>query len=560
MQEDDLRSAPVIRLLDELELRVTRSADLQREWRDAWTGFPGRAHLGGAARFREWFLLERESEVLGAIPAQVWTPEPVPEASPWNALLDNFLGIFQVVDTTETGELVLEDLWSGQALRWIPAEEQDVLGPESLIIGRFVLGAEGRHEALPGVYSCTAPGLPEAIERDLNAWRAEHPRSRLSQLECENLFAPLLGGGGAGGEAPGPGFGEGSDGGAADPEIERAHAEAQLSAVLDGIPGWDRESWSRLLEAEGPAGFLDRVAFETEVDLEQARRLVYALVADAGPALAPAFPGAPAEAGETGGGEAGTAGDEVRDVELALERYDRLRREGGDLEASFRQLEADLGLEHGASMEREETQPVGPVGAPAVEDLSLTFRWEREAAGSPLTASEEEALGALGDFLKTLQSATEAEPTAAEAAAASCLRRDRVLAFLLLAEDGPAFRRRSQSLTPFLGWCAREQDEPVGDLAEALAGGLGRKLELAVEGNRSMAEANRTASSQARVVGAGPVMVAAAGGERCAVEGIPEDCASAVEVDDLLAGTWRSGRFLAARWLPAEVLDAPDGA
>ena len=59
---------------------------------------------------------------------------------------------------------------------------------------------------------------------------------------------------------------------------------------------------------------------------------------------------------------------------------------------------------------------------------------------------------------------------------------------------------------------------------------------------------------RARVVSVEPLRVAAADGEEAVVNGVPERFRQWMEDADLLQGTWRSGEFDAAGWIPKEVL------
>ncbi|MBC8328040.1 MAG: hypothetical protein ISR76_01180 [Planctomycetes bacterium] len=451
-------------------------------------------------------------------PAIAWAPADLPEDSAWSRLLDSFLGIYLVTSESEVGELLLEDLWSGQALRWAPDQPLPALGPAALVVGRFVLGAEGMHETLPGTFTCSAAGLPEAVERDLNAIRAGKPRSRLSQLECERLFAPLL-------AASEP---------VSDGRVAAAASFAALGRVLGDLPPWAAGGWEQALAAFGPAELLDRIAFETSADLEMARRLVFELSGDPGgvsraaPAEAPACPAA--------GGRP--------DPALALRLFDQQRKGGAPVEECFLQLEVALGLEPGASHEEDDGAAVGPPGPPTFQALQETYRWEREAESKPLQAAEAELLGALGAFLQELRTPEQQ----------STLVREQVLAFLLQAPGEEAVRRLSAELAPFLRWSDRELEEGTENLVQDLEAGLGNKLAKAAACNHELKRTGGRAAGSARVVSVEPLRVAAADGEEAVVNGVPERFRQWMEDADLLQGTWRSGEFDAAGWIPKEVL------
>ncbi len=521
MQEPHRPHGSVVELLDVLEAQVTRSSDLEREWQAAFADFPHRGDAGALLRFREWFLLERVAESLGAAPVQAWAPPDLEEDSTWFRLLDNVYGIFQTRGVGPAGGRMLEDLWSGQILEWVGCPEELPRDRELLVIGRFCLVAEGQHEALPGVFAAGAPGLVAAVERDLNAWRAENPRSRLSQRECEELFHPWF----APAEAP-----------AARDEAVQA---AEIDRLLAPESGWDRDRLLARLAAVGPAQLLDELAFDTAIDLDSARRLVHALVG-AGDA-AESAPSAPQPEEpmpvETPAG--------LDDPELALRRFDAARAKGMSVEDSFRQLEVDLGLEPGSSREREDEEPIGPPGPADLGELVAAYAWERQATGAPLADGEGEALEGFVAFAAALRDEQRQQALSAQA----------VVAWLMQAGHPERFEAARERLQPFLDWAAREQDEPVDALAQALGTGLGTLLQAAVAFNHERAAAGATTNSHARVVALDPVRVRAGEGddaEQAEVDGLP--AGPGPRVGDLLGGCWHAGRFEAAAWIPAEAL------
>jgi hypothetical protein len=130
-----------------------------------------------------------------------------------------------------------------------------------------------------------------------------------------------------------------------------------------------------------------------------------------------------------------------------------------------------------------------------------------------------------------------------------------VVAWLMQAGHPERFEAAREHLQPFLDWAAREQDEPVGALAEALGTGLGALLQAAVAFNHERAAAGATTNSHARVVALDPVRVRAGEGEdaeQAEVDGLP--AGPGPRVGDLLGGRWHGGRFEATAWIPAEAL------
>ena len=102
------------------------------------------------------------------------------------------------------------------------------------------------------------------VEADLALARHKQPRARLSQRECDALFANLP---------------DDETHAESDPVESVETLIAELENILTDAPGWD---WGRVqgsLLEDGVAGTLDRLAFETQVDLEAARRVLPALAA-----------------------------------------------------------------------------------------------------------------------------------------------------------------------------------------------------------------------------------------------------------------------------------------
>ena len=259
--------ADILELMTELEARVHTDPKLEAEWIGELERDP--AALGQAqaqSRFREWFLLERDSETLGTSPLLAWSPSEIVADSAWARLLDNFLGIFKIAGTRRSeGREFLDvlDLWSGR-LAHLPANVLaggDGKDGDVLFVGRLVLADDEVHLPLPGMRLAHAPGLVEAVESDLALARHHQPRARLSQRECDALFAAIPSGDGA--------------------ELESTESLSELLAELDAVlqdaPGWDWDRIQDSLNQHGLTGTLDRLAFETVADLESLRRILPAL-------------------------------------------------------------------------------------------------------------------------------------------------------------------------------------------------------------------------------------------------------------------------------------------
>lgn len=246
-------------------------AEIERARREFFGGDPapylGDVETGRAAhaRFTEWYLLERESEVLGTLPLL-----PICADAPELATLVDMLqasrpGVF-VVQSVE-GECaertaMLYDLQDASAVElrapdWLPVRAGDVL------VGRLFPDESGT--ALPSVAMAVEPAglrLARALAQDLERLR---PQRRLSQLDLEHLL-----------------FRNFADAARrAHPEQPLERLEARLQSFLNaaGKPEISSTEISNALKhAERPGQvmgpLLDQIAFDTTADLDQLRRIL----------------------------------------------------------------------------------------------------------------------------------------------------------------------------------------------------------------------------------------------------------------------------------------------
>ncbi len=218
-----------------------------------------------AARFTEWYLLERESEGLGDVPARVL---PWPEGLE-DALLDSRVGVYMVLGATPQ-EVLVEDLQDDSHLEVAPIQGADVLAvirPGDLLVGRLFPDAMDRHVA-----SCAmavqrqAAELAEAFRKDVARLDL---RRRLTQAELEHLMFR---------NRPGPRVN------VSETPVERLEAELDSlfrSAPLD-LEGWSATAISQALSrAERPGivvdPILERVAFDSKLDIARVQRLLLEL-------------------------------------------------------------------------------------------------------------------------------------------------------------------------------------------------------------------------------------------------------------------------------------------
>lgn len=249
------------------------AAELQRARREFFLdGKAASASLPGAAeaaelRFQEWFTLERESEVLGAVPATV--PELGGDAADF---VDSQAGLWLVQQVTPR-TVAARDLQDGQTIDLnAPA---GALEPGDLVVGRVF--AEGAGRWTPSTAAAIfRPGneIAQAFLRDMQRVGLER---RLHQVELERLLlmrptAPRASSVPAAAPAPEA---------AADEPLE--HLEADLDRLLTGA-GSEHSAAAisqQLAMAVRPGPvlgpLLDELAFDTSVDLDAARELLLAI-------------------------------------------------------------------------------------------------------------------------------------------------------------------------------------------------------------------------------------------------------------------------------------------
>jgi hypothetical protein len=522
--------ADILELMTELEDRVHADPKLEAEWIGELERDPAAlAQPQARSRFREWFLLERESDALGTSPLLAWSPSEIIANSAWARLLDNFLGIFKVAGTrrSEGREFLdVHDLWSGR-MAHLPAE---ILagGPgedgDLLFVGRLVLADDEVHLPLPGLRLAHAPGLVDAVETDLALARHHQPRARLSQRECDALFAAIP-------------HADGS-------ELESAESLAELLTELDEVlqdaPGWDVDRIQDSLNQVGLTGTLDRLAFETVADLESLRRILPALASQAQSETKPSSQQAEAEQS--------SKSDEAA---KALDVYDLARAQGLSVEQAFRKLEEALGLDPGTSEEvlpdqHRDTVPVGPEKVTGLDAWIEAFLWEQHAEPSGAPSPEVEAV--LRAFAKHAQAAAGKPIDAQE------LSSTHVLPYLMAAENADALQTRRQGLFGFLTWATQEQDAALGDALQDWACPDDERLPAMVEANRVLRESGADWRNRQVLHELDPPSVLAEAGETARVTGLPAEVESKLRIGDLVLGSWRDGHFEAVALVPKEAI------
>jgi len=531
-------------------------ADLGEEWPGAQADFFGAAPPAGglpetraaARRCEEWFLLERPSRRYGQVPyltcvARAQTGARAEVREFLEEMGGNLLGAFEVLDVETDGRLELVELFSGRALS-VSGEATERGGIETgdLLVGRvFPVGKED-FVFSDAIARFRSPSLLEAVREDLARARAATPTARLSQRELESIFWS------------GRSSVEEDGAGASPAEEARALLEA---ANIPGLSfGEVREALSKTSRGGVVIGpILDRLAFGSAIDLENARRVLWGMWSDLRrerPVVAASEPGeaivevrSPTEriACRCGSGKSYAAC--CRSVD-AVARFEKGRARGEDLQKLFDQLESDLEIdtEEGAGEAGESFDTPATLG-PVFEE----FFWEAEREGGSATLSR---FAVLGDFSRFLLE--EVDPPVRDLDGLE----DRHLTEFVAGrffpeapvpslgpEEAAAFRT---SLREFCGWAQTEQDVPLLRRFGAFLERLDADLPRAVEANALLgpARSNRTRGTSTYRVRIGPVrghretVVEAADSGRAEEEGFPRS----VRVDERLAPLVRDGDLL----------------
>jgi len=407
-------------------------------------------------RFAEWFALERESEVLGAVPIDV------PKFARDLHLCGGSTAGVWLVRSVVDDDVEAEDLQDGDTV------DLDVprgsLQTGDLVVGRLFPHRDGTFtpSAAAAVFRPGAE-LAEAFRHDIANVGLDR---RLHQIELEHLLLRRAG------QTPSPTADPSRDVPPSDVPLERL--EAELATLLEKGSGTFRvETISQeLADAERPGQvmgpLLERLAFETSVDLDAARRVMLQIW------NARHADDATTETPDTPRGE--TLGEQlVRTLDDGL----RKKRDVDDL---FAQLERMAGLEPGASDEGDNpfdhedgdddeeaddaTAGPGDLG-PLVEE----YLWETGRGDEPAAA----ALRVWAE----LQGNAAVPHTDLETVTSQDLMRLLLHRYLGAAPNArvTAVRGAFDELQRFYEWARREQELELGPVVEQCRGGLVAEVE-----------------------------------------------------------------------------------
>jgi hypothetical protein len=387
-------------------------------------------------RHLEWFLLERPSVTLGAVPVVAWQEEwrsTLAEglASDLStAFLHSLPGAFEITSLGPAGGLWARDLFTLGELPLIGVEGAQAIEAGDLLVGRLFPAGTEAYVVSPAASIFRNPAVLAAVRQDLEQMRAARRGVlRVQQLELERLF-----------HAHAQPFEPVSE-----PEQKRAQAR---NALLDlGLqPRQAERVLERLRAAAGAAEgrvvmeILNDLAFETGVDLSSARLVLIDLWDGERRSRLPA------RAERAGAPEA----------REALEAFDRGRAQGKDLEGLFRELARDLGVADDAEGEPDEEEDFGAPDFPGVVGAMVEeFLWETERELGRKRARAWGGLRALGRYAGDIGVFEE-------------LSRTRLLDFSarwLLDEGGLEGVAEAatvlEALAAFCQWCQERHDMPL---------------------------------------------------------------------------------------------------
>ncbi len=449
MRKTDAKNAElgVAKLARRLAAEPRLHAELQRARReffgvDARVGpvVPGAADAA-EHRFAEWFVLERDSETLGAVPATV--PAFAVAAG---ELAESVVGVY-LVQTVAANGAQARDLQDDALMDLaVPAHS---LQAGDLVVGR--LFAVGAGQWTPSTASAVfRPGteLAQAFRRDVQRLALER---RLWQIELEHLLLRRPDQGRSPTSAP--------------PQVPLEHLEADLERLLPASGDWSAPAISQQLAAAVRPGqvigpLLEQLAFETDVDLDRARALLLEIW-NAQHAADEVVPDVAAPEAQTPPGE--TLGERLA---RTLDEGLRQKRDVGEL---FAQLERMAGIEpegdEGDDIDEESDSDVENVSGdlgPLVEE----YLWETERANDPAAAPLR--------VLVELQQNAPLPRTDLERVTAADLMRLLLHVYLGAAPRARAadVRTAFAELRSFYRWAASTQDMPVGDVLEHCHGAL----------------------------------------------------------------------------------------
>jgi len=387
-------STSVERGYSALQSWVLEDPDLETEFRSSANEFYGAARPPSGVdatlaerRHLEWFALERESVRLGGVPIQVLSGHDeaaarglgAAESAAW---IGSIAAVFEVTGVRPGEGVWLRDLAGSGEYPLVEPEASQVLAAGDMIAGRIFPVGDTVFRSSPAAVYFRDPSLLEALRADFERERARRRGVlRLAQSEIEQLF-----------NRPLPGE-------AADPVADLRALLLQSGVASDEIDDLLEALANEPFDAQNPtpgAGdlmgeILDRLAFETDLELEAARVALLAAWVHlttkgpgSGPSLAPAPPRPTVV---------------KLPVAEALARFDEERAAGRPVDASFDELERALELSDEPDPDELAPAPDFPGAVSALVD---EFLWDLGRTEGEAAARACEPLRTLGRFAEPI--------------------------------------------------------------------------------------------------------------------------------------------------------------
>ncbi|MFM1870683.1 MAG: hypothetical protein RL398_105 [Planctomycetota bacterium] len=455
-QEGTSPELAVSQLAERLHANARFEVEARRARREFFGMTAGDRPQPAAAEFRfaEWLVLERESDTLGAAPATV------PEYGLETVLRESMAGVF-LVRSAHGSEVDAEDLQDGESVELVVPAGSLLAG--DLLVGRLYGTPDGYRPSSAAAVFRPGAGLAAAFRRDLERLA---PERRLQQAELEHLLLRRKE------QSPSP---------TAEPSLdvplERLEAELEQLLNAGGADLSATELSQQLRDSDRPGRVIgptmERLAFDTKVDLDRARRLLLEIwnawllrrePRDATPGQAP-------------GASLG---------ERLVQKLDDGLAKHQDVEELFAQLESMAGLEPGASDDDEnpfdrEDGDEQEAGFGDLEALVAEYLWE--------TGREQEPAAAALRTWPSLQ-ANAALPHV-DVEDVTALDVQRLLLHVYIGTPGRARAAAVQTtfaeLQRFYGWLEETQELQLATVLEGAKGGLLEQVDRLVAAGEALA-------------------------------------------------------------------------
>jgi hypothetical protein len=423
-----------------------------------------------AARRRhlEWYLFERVHpswERLGIehVAERLGAESGFDDELEQHALLHSFAGVFEVASLGDDGVLWLSDLSSQGEFPVVAPTGAHTITPGDLIAGRLFPAIDGTYALSPAAAHHRNPDLIRALRVDMERARAARRGIvRISQRELERMF-----------------FAAGASGAPEDPVGEARQFLLSSGVEREEVEGWFEELAETPFlpetlrigvdDALGP--ILDRLAFDSELDLEAARRaLLFAweTLAASGPgtgaSLTPTSPPPSAPPRRS------------RDVAEVVAAFDQKRKNGAPLDVVFAELEAELDVADESAGEDE--VDAAPDFPGVVAAMITEFLWETEQESGAARALALRPIESFGRFAHHIGVFENLSARDLLGYAAWWLPESGEL------ENADDARSTLAALGSFCQWADETQELSLRPIYDAMAGGLRTTLPRIIEANR----------------------------------------------------------------------------